>query len=195
MSSLLQKESDHNHGIIFVQGSGAYLHCFPWSLWNVYLSIPCGTALLAWIELPPSKLCAGDKIPREPGSYARAGFHYFLLIIIVFFLICRDYYNCIEILCLLCAYLCFDDQCIVSATSSNYIAWCFSKSFKATLINWIGNREHLRCLMQTLRMNLNCALWNERQFPKDFLKFNFKASQVYFILIDLKKGEPFLLPI
>lgn len=28
-------------------------------------------------------------------------------------------------------------------------------------------------------------------FLKIFLKFNFKASQVYFILIDLKKKNPF----
>lgn len=35
----------------------------------------------------------------------------------LFFLICRDYYNCIEILYLLCAYLSFDDLCIVLATS------------------------------------------------------------------------------
>lgn len=152
-------------------------------------------ALLAWIGLPPSKLCASDKIPGESGWYTHASFHYFLLIVIViffFFLICRDYYNCTEILYLLCAYLYFDDLCIVLATSPLITsAWFFSKSFQATLINWIWNREHLRCVMQTLRLNLNCALRNERQFPKDFLKFNFKASQVYFILMDLKKKNLF----
>lgn len=112
--------------------------------------------------------------------------------IFYFFVICRDYYNCMEILYLLCAYLSFDDLCIVLATSPLITsAWFFSKSFKATLINWIWNREHLRCLVETFRLNLNCTLRNERQCPKDFFKFNFKASQVYFILIDLKKWSIF----
>lgn len=45
--------------------------------------------------------------------------------------------------------------------------------------------------MQTLRVNLNCALRNERQYPKDFLKFNFKASPsiIYFDRSQKKKRK------
>lgn len=133
---------------------------------------------------------------RAARPYAPAGFHYCVLIVmVIFFVICRDYYNCVEILYLLCAYLSFDDLCIVLATSLITSAWFFSKSFKAALINWIWNREHLGCLVQTLGFNLNCALRNERQFPPKFLNYTWDALKLNFYL-DLKKRNIFffLLP-